>query len=338
MESKGPIWIVRAGERAAFVEEFLEKGIVAIGWEKVGAVAANTPDEELKQRFAESYPEEKEGWRFVGAAMVRRFAREVHLGDLIATWDRNRRVYPLGAVTGDLEWQDRELPRVRKVHWTHEVDRDQLSVRARNSLGAIATMFRLPAEVAAEMWSKARPIGSTAPTPVAIPPRTEDDDETEELVLRDVEAKSQQFVEDRLARLSWRDMQELVAGILRAMKYRTRVSPEGSDRGVDIFASPDGLGLQEPRVFVEVKHRRNEQIGAPDIRAFLGGRKPNDRCLFVSTGGFSKEARYEAERSAIPLTLLHLADVRDLLIEHYDDVDAATRALVPLRQIYWPVD
>jgi hypothetical protein len=42
-------------------------------------VAANTPDEELKRRFAESYPEEKEGWRFVEAAMVRRFAREVPL-------------------------------------------------------------------------------------------------------------------------------------------------------------------------------------------------------------------------------------------------------------------
>lgn len=339
MEPKGPIWIVRAGERAAFVEEFLEKGIVAIGWDEVGPVTANTPDGELKRQFAANYPEEKEGWRFQGAGIVRRFAREIHTGDLIATWDRNRRVYPLGTVTGDLEWQqDRESPRVRKVQWTQEVDRDQLSVGARNSLGAIATMFRLPSEVATEMWAKARPIGSTAPPPVSSPPRTEEDDESEELVFRDVEAKSQQFVEDRLARLSWREMQELVAGILRAMKYRTRVSAEGSDRGVDIFASPDGLGLQEPRVFVEVKHRRNEQIGAPDIRAFLGGRKPNDCCLFVSTGGFSKEARYEAERSAIPLTLLHLADVRDLLIEHYDNVDAATRALVPLRQIYWPVD
>ncbi len=338
MEPKGPIWIIRAGERAAFVDDFLEKGIVAIGWAEVGPVAADTPDEELKRRFLESYPAEKEGWRFVGAAMVRRFAREIHLGDSIATWDRNRRVYPLGTVTGGLEWQNHELPRVRKVQWTHEVDRDQLSVGARNSLGAIATMFRLPPEVALEMWTRARPLGSSAPVPASIPPRTEEDDESEELVLRDVEAKSQQFVEDRLARLSWREMQELVAGILRAMGYRTRVSPEGSDRGVDIFASPDGLGLQEPRVFVEVKHRRNDPIGAPAIRAFLGGRKPSDRCLFVSTSGFSKEARYEADRSAVPLTLLNLADLRDLLIEQYDRVDAATRALVPLRQLYLPVD
>jgi restriction system protein len=158
METKAPIWIVRAGERAVFVEEFLEKGIAAIGWAAVGPLTASTPDEELKQRFAESYPEEKEGWRLVAAAMVRRFAREIQPGDPIATWDRNRRVYPLGTVSGGLEWQDHdELSRFRKVQWTHEVDRDQLSVGARNSLGAIATLFRLSAEVAAEMWAKARP-------------------------------------------------------------------------------------------------------------------------------------------------------------------------------------
>lgn len=110
----------------------------------------------------------------------------------------------------------------------------------------------------------------------------------------------EEFLEKGIVRIGWEKVGPVVA-ILRAMKYRTRVSAEGSDRGMDIFASPDGLGLQEPRVFVEVKHRRNEQIGAPDIRAFLGGRKPTDRCLLVSTGGFSKEARYEAERSAIAL-------------------------------------
>jgi len=55
---------------------------------------------------------------------------------------------------------------------------------------------------------------------------------------------------------------DLVAGVLRAMGYRTTVSAPGADRGVDIFASPDGLGLQEPRIFVEVKHRNETTMGA----------------------------------------------------------------------------
>jgi restriction system protein len=338
MDKPAPIWIVRAGENAAYVDEFLKDGLVAIGWVEVGPIEATTSDAEVDDRFRAAYPDDKERARFVGAAMVKRFVREVRPGDPIATSDRNRRVYPLGTVTGEVQWRDHRLPRFRTVSWTHEVDRDVLSAAARNSLGAIATMFRLGPDIASEMWSKARPIGTAAPARSEREQTTAPDEEAEEVVLLDVEAKAQQFVEDRLARLDWREMQELVAGILRAMGYRARVSADGADRGVDIFASPDGLGLQEPRIFVEVKHRRNEQMGAPQVRAFLGGRKQGDRCLFVSTGGFTREARYEADRSTVPITLLTLAELRDLLIEHYDRTDAATKARVPLRQIYIPTE
>ena len=336
---KRPIWILRAGEGAAYVDEFLQQGLVAIGWPDPGPLDPNTPDAEIERRFAEAYPAEKEGWRRTSFAMVKRFLREMKVGDAVATYDRNRRVYPLGTVAGEPRWRDQhDLPRWREVRWSHEVSRDLLSVAARNSLGAIATFFRLSPEIGTEMWTKAQPLGSAGSPPPPPPEDQEDDLESEKLVLREVESKAQQFVEDRLARLDWKQMQELVAGILRAMKYRTRVAEEGPDRGVDIFASPDGLGLQEPRIFVEVKHRRNEPMGATQIRSFLGGRKPGDRCLYVSTGGFSKDARYEADRSPIPLTLLGLPEIRDLVIEHYAGLDEVTRSLVPLRQIYWPAD
>jgi restriction system protein len=47
-------------------------------------------------------------------------------------------------------------------------------------------------------------------------------------------------------------MQQLVAGILRAMGYKTQISPPGVDRGKDIVASPDGFGFEHPRIVVEV--------------------------------------------------------------------------------------
>lgn len=111
----------------------------------------------------------------------------------------------------------------------------------------------------------------------------------------------------------------------------------GPNRGFDIFASPDGLGLQELGIFVEVKHRV-ASMGAPEIRSFLGARQPGDRCLYVSTGGFTREARYEAERSSVPLRLVTMQELRRLLLDHYGNLDGETRALVPLRRLYWPVD
>lgn len=58
----------------------------------------------------------------------------------------------------------------------------------------------------------------------------------------------------------------------------------------------------------------------------------------MSTGGFTKDARYEADRSGIPITLISLPQLRELVLDYYEDLDAPTRALLPLERLYWPVD
>ncbi|MDM2886541.1 MULTISPECIES: restriction endonuclease [Citrobacter] len=108
-----------------------------------------------------------------------------------------------------------------------------------------------------------------------------------------------------------------------------------TDRGKDIIASPEGFGFENPRIIVEVKHRR-EQMSSQQIRSFIGGRHKDDRGLYVSTGGFSKDARYEADRSTIPLTLWTLDDLVRALVENYEQVDIETKLLVPLKKTYLP--
>lgn len=77
-------------------------------------------------------------------------------------------------------------------------------------------------------------------------------------------------------------------------------------------------------------------MGASDIRSFLGGLRGEDRGLYVSTGGFTKEAHYEAERAAVPVHLVNLDLLATLLVQHYDQMDNDGRALVPLIRFYWP--
>jgi len=119
------------------------------------------------------------------------------------------------------------------------------------------------------------------------------------------------------------------------MGYKTRISPAGPDKGKDIVASPDGFGFEQPRIVVEVKHR-GSAISSPDIRSFLGGRHPDDRGLYVSTGGFTKDSFYEADRASIPLTLMDLDELVRVLIQNYEALDVETKQLVPLKKIYWP--
>lgn len=154
--------------------------------------------------------------------------------------------------------------------------------------------------------------------------------------LMDIQSLALERIKDVVVRLDWDDMQELVAGILRAMGYKTQVSPAGADRGKDIVASPDGFGFEHPRIVVEVKHRAGK-IDSPSIRSFLGGRHKDDRGLYVSTGGFTKDAHYEAERAQVPLTLWTIDTLVRALIEHYETADTETKRLVPLKRTYLPV-
>lgn len=77
-------------------------------------------------------------------------------------------------------------------------------------------------------------------------------------------------------------------------------------------------------------------MGRQEVRSFLGGRHKDDRRLYVSTGGFTKDAQYEADRAYILLAMWTLDHVVRALIEHYDATDAETKRVIPLKRLYWP--
>lgn len=86
-----------------------------------------------------------------------------------------------------------------------------------------------------------------------------------------------------------------------------------------------------------MKHR-NGSVGAQLIRSFIGALRPGDRGIFVSTGGFSREARYESDRANIPLTLVDIDTLAEMVVDYYEDFDLEGKALIPLIRIYWPVE
>lgn len=336
------MWMVRAGQGGDRAEDFLSKGVVALGDAELGALPLDITKQALLELYAKKYPEEKEGARAVWASQLVRLVHELQVGDAVITYDPERRVYPLGRITAGYEWLPglvETKPHARRVAWTHEVPRGSIGVSSRNSLGAIQTLFRIPDEAAKELDSLKVPLGQAdgkPPSPEVAKAKKAGATELKKLGEETME-KASGFIEDAISGLDPYELQDLVAGMLRAMGYRTRVSDKGADRGVDISASRDGLLLEEPRIFVEVKHRLGTSIDSKAIRSFLGGRKPGDRCLYVSTGGFTKDAHYEADRASVPITLINLSRLRELLLENYDQLDPGTRSMVPLRKVYWPV-
>jgi predicted Mrr-cat superfamily restriction endonuclease len=75
---------------------------------------------------------------------------------------------------------------------------------------------------------------------------------------------------------------------------------EGHDKGRYIIASPDGLGFEEPRIFVEVKHR-GRAMGAPEIRSLVGGLRGKDHDLYLSTVAFPGKPTTKRKGFPFPL-------------------------------------
>lgn len=329
-------WMVRAAEGGRLADDFRERGVVAIGWTDLGDLNQYPDKERIKSAVDSAYPDWPEGKKQTSASQLERFRREPRIGDRVVTYDSSRRLYHIGTIESDYLYQPDVVPpfeNIRRVTWDGEVRRDDLSVGTRNRLGSTLTLFRIPDPAAAELEIVLSGKG------VDVPAGREDEEqqESEFDVLQRYKEEAEEFIKDRVSRLAPEEMEELVAGLLRAMGYRTRVSPIGPDRGVDIMASPDGFGFESPRIMVEVKHRPNTAMGSQQLRAFLGGRHDGDKGLYVSTGGFTKDARYEAERAKIPLKLMDLGELVEALMEHYDNADAKTRTLLPLSKLYWPI-
>ena len=132
------------------------------------------------------------------------------------------------------------------------------------------------------------------------------------------------------------DFQEVVASLLTALGYHLQwVAPPGPDQGIDIIATGDDLGLSKPRVKVQVKHR-SATATVSDLREFMALLGESDVGIYVSAGGFTKDARTEARtHETRTLTLLDLEEFLDLWIKHYANVDEEKKRLLPVRPVFY---
>lgn len=335
--NKTTMWMVRAGRGGRVAREFLDRHVAGIGWSDVGDPSGARTKPATLELFAHAYPESTAQVRGVWASQMLRFINEIAVGDAILTYDPDQRTYHIGAVTSETVFDPEppvgELSHTRRVDWSRSARRDDLPEQVLAPIGSIATLFRVrdDARAAIEAAAGGRP-QPLRPTPAVA---AETDDSAD--IYGNLIDVARERIKDRIARLGWAEMQEIVAALLRALGYRTTVSPAGADRGKDIFASPDGFGFEQPRIVVEVKHRPKDAMGAPEVRGFLGGRHKDDRGLYVSTGGFTREAYYEAERAPIPLTLMTLDDLARALVDSYEKLDSEGKRLLPLTRVYWPL-
>ena len=167
-------------------------------------------------------------------------------------------------------------------------------------------------------------------------PTEEEKDPVKETIieLENLEEQANNGIREFLRSKNPYEFQDLVAALLKAMGYYIQsVAPKGKDGGVDVVAYVDPLGAQTPRIKVQVKHKPDTVIGAPDIRSLLGVLRTGDIALFVTSGTYSPDARSTASSSREFIRLIDGDEFIEMWQNYYDKMTDEDKNRLPLKRI-----
>jgi restriction system protein len=325
------VWVARAGEGGLLADEFEQQGCIAVGFARAGDVTGMDRSE-IMAAARDGYGS---GGGRVGGQLDR-FKNRIQLGDIIVTPNGQTRQLLYGEIVGDYEYRPApvmsDFQHVRPVQWLGTRDRDPLPSDILYSLGSLLTVFLPKGQDVLRGFL----LTGSIPADAARPEVNDDgsaDVEAESTTVEEQSARNRELIARHIAQAGWEETHELVAGILRGMGYSTRVSPPGADGGLDVLACRDPLFLHPPLVKVQVKARPDTKMGSAEVRQLLGIVRPDERGIFVSTGGFTSNA--EREFGGNPMVqLIGMERLVELLVDHYHAVDEVTRDTVPLRSIW----
>ena len=306
---------------------FLNKNLIALGWKEFGDLTKVEPNREaFKEHYAEVFPDAKKGQIPTSSGMLFRFLHEVQLGDYIVFPSKIDRKINIGTVESDyfFETSDGDYVQRRKVKWLKHLPRTAFSQGALYEVGSAMSLFAVKnySDEFLAALDKNFKIKSD-----------DEEDETVGATAEDIIEATKDFILKELGKkLKGYDLEEFIADLLRAMGYRTTVSPHGGDSGIDITAYKDEL---PPRILVQVKSG-DGNIKETTIQSLKGAMREGDYGLFVTLADYTKYARKYLE--SVPVIKgINGTELVDLILKYYDDLSDKYQKIIPLKMVYIPV-
>lgn len=337
------VWLVRLGRNGEFETIGSNENRLPIDFGTSHADLAEAKDRDaLLKIMARLHPESKPRAQANFASQVNQFVNIARTGDYVITPFKTSSTIWIGRFVGGYE-RDENGRASRKVEWLQrEIPRDAFHQDLLYSLGATQAVCEISrnntlARIETMIRTRSDPGDGGTPNPVAggvsraQPETTEASDAP-----IDLERIARDQIERRIASVfTGHKLTQLVAAILRVQGYVPRVSPPGADRGVDIVAGSGPLGLESPRVTVQVKSG-NEIVDQPQLQALIGSVHDTqaDHGLIVSWTGFSSAVRHRLNELYFRVRLWGRDDIVENLFATYDRLPEEIRAELPLQRTW----
>lgn len=306
---------------------FLKENIIAIGWHEMGDLSLIKPTREaMKEKYLEVYPDAKKGGIATGAGMLYRFCHEVQIGDYVVFPSKINREVNIGVIQGDYVYDPSQVEYVqtRKVKWLKHLPRLSFSPGALYEIGSALTFFAVKNYADEFLSALDKNFRKN---------KDEPENESVRATAEEIIESTKDFILKELSRqLKGYDLEEFVADLLRAMGYRTKVSPHGGDSGIDITAYKDEL---PPRILVQVKSTDGD-IKESTIQSLKGAMREGDYGLFVTLSNYTKNAQKYLENTPI-IRGINGMELVDLILKYYEDLSEKYQKMIPLKMVYIPI-
>ena len=253
----------------------------------------------------------------------------MQVGDYVVYPSKIDRQINLGVVESDYMYvpDAAEYVQQRKVKWLKHLPRTAFSQGALYEVGSAMSFFTIKNYADEYMAALDKNFKKNAII------SDEAEDETVAATADDIIETTKDFVLKELSKhLKGYDLEEFVADLLRAMGYRTTLSPHGGDSGIDITAYKDEL---PPRILVQVKSQDGD-IKETTIQSLKGAMREGDYGLFVTLSNYTKNAQKYLESTPI-IRGINGTELVDLILKYYDQLADKYRKMIPLRMVYIPV-
>mgnify|MGYP000040371121 FL=1 len=307
---------------------FLKNDVIAIGWSDMGDLGnIDANRDAFKEKYTQIYPDAKEGSIATGAGMLYRFCHEIQIGDYVVFPSKSNREVNIGVVESEYIYDSNqpEYVQTRKVKWLQHLPRMVFSQGALYEIGSAMSLFSVK--------NYADEFLSVLDKDFMKNYSSDSEDESVGATADDIIEGTKDFILKELSRqLKGYDLEGFVADLLRAMGYRTTISPQGGDSGIDITAYKDEL---PPRILVQVKSQDGD-IKETTIQSLKGAMREGDYGLFVTLSNYTKNAQKYLDSTPI-IRGINGTELVELILKYYDDLSDKYRKMIPLKQVYIPI-
>lgn len=343
-------WVIRSGrygERDAWA---LQAGYSGGGWREVPDLTAAATREQVGAIVSELFADTSSAVIANYTGQIWAMRGRVALGDLMVMPLKTTKQIAIGRVTGGYEYladePDPDRRHVVKVDWLiTDLPRTSVKQDLLYTLGSALSIFaptknhavaRLE-ELLRSGTDPGQSVFQTSPTlnNTASLSLSEEDDVDEPELHTDIVEVARDQIRSRIAEeFSGHDLTTLVTAMLEAEGFTCTMSPPGADGGIDIVAGRGLLGMDAPRLIVQVKS--GGQVGDPVVRDLSGvvhGQNA-DQGLLVAWGGLSKQARSTVQSQQFRMRVWTAEDVIDGVLRTYESLPEEIRARIPLKRVW----